>query len=325
MDTDDEGLAAPPVAPTITQLSSPVGAAAAATAAAAAAASTGLQQPAGSGAQLQSASTTTAYASAASSASVSPTLTAPGAAVGASAGAGGINARPVRCVVVGDACGKTSLIKSFLFGRTAIPESHVATVLHMFEVAAPVVGDEPARLSIVEFGSGCNFDHIDERVHRADVFLVCFSVITAATFERARRKWIQEIRSLSRAPIVLCGTQVDLVRAASQRSFFDSASTVKPVTRDMAVSMLQAAADDRDTIPSVYVETSAFTGALYLRCGCGCSTHDCDVWMQERASICCSAPSCRLDIRARQGKVYRHWFASCRDACGDSGHHRKHQ
>lgn len=45
----------------------------------------------------------------------------------------------------------------------------------------------------------------------ADVFLLCFSVVSPSSFQNVREKWIPEIRRhCPRAPILLVGTQADL-------------------------------------------------------------------------------------------------------------------
>lgn len=44
-----------------------------------------------------------------------------------------------------------------------------------------------------------------------NVFILCFSVISRASFENAEMKWCQEIRHhCPDTPIILCGTKIDL-------------------------------------------------------------------------------------------------------------------
>lgn len=46
---------------------------------------------------------------------------------------------------------------------------------------------------------------------QADVFLVCFSVVSPASYENVKAKWIPEIRHhCPGAPIILIGTKTDL-------------------------------------------------------------------------------------------------------------------
>lgn len=68
-----------------------------------------------------------------------------------------------------------------------------------------------------------------------DVFLVCFSVMSPASFNNALKIWIDEIRSSSSssrtAPFVLVGTKIDLRTSLADIELL-AKSKQKPITRE---------------------------------------------------------------------------------------------
>ncbi|KAG8129136.1 hypothetical protein E2320_015833 [Naja naja] len=86
----------------------------------------------------------------------------------------------IKCVVVGDgAVGKTCLLISYT--TNAFPGEYIPTV----------------------------FDNYSANV--MDVFLICFSLVSPASFENVRAKWYPEVRHhCPNTPIILVGTKLDL-------------------------------------------------------------------------------------------------------------------
>ncbi|CAG2064798.1 unnamed protein product, partial [Timema podura] len=87
----------------------------------------------------------------------------------------------------------------------------------------------------------------------ADVFMVCFSIVSSTSFENVTEKWIPEIRChCPGAAIILVGTQNDL-RNNPQVQYQMSRRRMKTVSvasaRELALKIDAAA----------YVETSALT------------------------------------------------------------------
>ncbi|KAM7406277.1 hypothetical protein PAMP_000665 [Pampus punctatissimus] len=111
-----------------------------------------------------------------------------------SAGAGAAERR-VKCVLVGDgAVGKTSLVVSYT--TNGYPTEYVPTAFDNFSVH--VTSDEFDKLRPLCYTS-------------ADVFLLCFSVVSPSSFQNVPEKWVPEIRQHAPfAPLVLVGTQCDL-------------------------------------------------------------------------------------------------------------------
>ncbi|XP_071765537.1 ras homolog family member Ua [Centroberyx gerrardi] len=126
-----------------------------------------------------------------------------------SAGAGG-GERRVKCVLVGDgAVGKTSLVVSYT--TNGYPTEYVPTAFDNFSAVVSVDG-QPVKLQLCDTAGQDEFDKLRPLCYtNADVFLLCFSVVSPASFQNVPEKWVPEIRRHAPlAPLVLVGTQCDL-------------------------------------------------------------------------------------------------------------------
>ncbi len=88
-----------------------------------------------------------------------------------------------------------------------------------------------------------------------DVFLVCFSVMSPASFNNALKMWIDEIRQSSSsrtAPFVLVGTKTDLRTSLADVELL-AKSKQKPITREQG----ERAAKEYGAY--AYIECSALT------------------------------------------------------------------
>ncbi len=88
-----------------------------------------------------------------------------------------------------------------------------------------------------------------------DVFLVCFSVMSPASFNNALKMWIDEIRqsiSSRTAPFVLVGTKIDLRTSLADVELL-AKSKQKPITREQG----ERAAKEHGAY--AYIECSALT------------------------------------------------------------------
>lgn len=131
---------------------------------------------------------------------------------GAGAGAAGAGAaeRRVKCVLVGDgAVGKTSLVVSYT--TNGYPTEYVPTAFDNFSAVVSVDG-QPVKLLLCDTAGQDEFDKLRPLCYTsADVFLLCFSVVSPASFQNVPEKWVPEIRRHAPfAPLVLVGTQCDL-------------------------------------------------------------------------------------------------------------------
>ncbi len=116
----------------------------------------------------------------------------------------------IKCVIVGDgAVGKTCLLISYTTG--AFPEEIVPTVFENYSSSETVDGNT-VNLRLWDTSGVEEYDRLRPlSYHQTDVFLICFSLVSPASFEKVSEKWCPEVRHFCpSAPIVLIGTKLDL-------------------------------------------------------------------------------------------------------------------
>ncbi|RMZ90399.1 hypothetical protein DV736_g2377, partial [Chaetothyriales sp. CBS 134916] len=139
----------------------------------------------------------------------------------------------IKCVVVGDgAVGKTCLLISYTtnkFPSEYVPtvfDNYAVTVIGVDDVDVPhssgaggrnkgclnMIGDEPYTLGLFDTAGQEDYDRLRPLSYpQTDVFLVCFSVTSPASFENVREKWFPEVHHhCPGVPCLIVGTQVDL-------------------------------------------------------------------------------------------------------------------
>ncbi|OZJ03404.1 hypothetical protein BZG36_03998, partial [Bifiguratus adelaidae] len=120
------------------------------------------------------------------------------------------NMQTIKCVVVGDgAVGKTCLLISYTTNK--FPSEYVPTVFDNYAVTV-MIGDEPYTLGLFDTAGQEDYDRLRPLSYpKTDVFLVCFSVTSPASFENVKEKWFPEVHHhCPGVPCLLVGTQVDL-------------------------------------------------------------------------------------------------------------------
>ncbi|KAJ5214852.1 hypothetical protein N7468_010531 [Penicillium chermesinum] len=123
----------------------------------------------------------------------------------------------IKCVVVGDgAVGKTCLLISYTTNK--FPSEYVPTVFDNYAVTV-MIGDEPYTLGLFDTAGQEDYDRLRPLSYpQTDVFLVCFSVTSPASFENVREKWFPEVHHhCPGVPCLIVGTQTDLRDDANVR------------------------------------------------------------------------------------------------------------
>jgi cell division control protein 42 len=158
----------------------------------------------------------------------------------------------IKCVVVGDgAVGKTCLLISYTTNK--FPSEYVPTVFDNYAVTV-MIGDEPYTLGLFDTAGQEDYDRLRPLSYpQTDVFLVCFSVTSPASFENVREKWFPEVHHhCPGVPCLIVGTQTDLRDDPSVREKLQK-QKMQPVSKMEGEKMA------KDLGAVKYVECSALT------------------------------------------------------------------
>ncbi|KAJ2160533.1 Rho GTPase [Coemansia sp. RSA 552] len=158
----------------------------------------------------------------------------------------------IKCVVVGDgAVGKTCLLISYTTNK--FPSEYVPTVFDNYAVTV-MIGDEPYTLGLFDTAGQEDYDRLRPLSYpQTDVFLVCFSVASQASFENVKEKWFPEVlHHCPGVPCLIVGTQMDLR---------DDTATIEKLNRNRLkfISEEQGAQLAKELNAVKYVECSALT------------------------------------------------------------------
>ncbi|CAH7689765.1 P-loop containing nucleoside triphosphate hydrolase protein [Phakopsora pachyrhizi] len=91
------------------------------------------------------------------------------------------------------------------------PSEYVPTVFDNYAVTV-MIGDDPYTLGLFDTAGQEDYDRLRPLSYpQTDVFLVCFSVTSPASFENVKEKWFPEVHHhCPGVPCLIVGTQVDL-------------------------------------------------------------------------------------------------------------------
>ena len=113
------------------------------------------------------------------------------------------------------------------------------------------MGGELFNIIVWDTSGSNNFDTVRPLSYgEADVFIVCFKISDPVSLLNVKSRWIEEISSHSRAPIILCGCMTD------QRNDESVVTHLSRLGRS-PVSSDQAMAIGSQVGASHYVETAA--------------------------------------------------------------------
>lgn len=158
----------------------------------------------------------------------------------------------IKCVVVGDgAVGKTCLLISYTTNK--FPSEYVPTVFDNYAVTV-MIGGDPYTLGLFDTAGQEDYDRLRPLSYpQTDVFLVCFSVVSPASHENVKEKWVPEItHHCPRTPFLLVGTQSDLR---------DDPAMIEKLAKNKQKPVTKASAEKlAELLRAVkYVECSALT------------------------------------------------------------------
>lgn len=160
----------------------------------------------------------------------------------------------IKCVVVGDgSVGKTCLLISYT--SNTFSKEYIPTVFDNY-TADVIVDGKLAHLGLWDTAGQADYDRLRPLSYRdTDVFLLCFSVVSPASFENVMDKWYLEIKHYAPGvPIILVGTKKDL-RDEPDTLQELKAQGLKPVDVKDAKKLAQ------DIGARCYIECSAVTRA----------------------------------------------------------------
>ncbi|EDU42467.1 cell division control protein 42 precursor [Pyrenophora tritici-repentis Pt-1C-BFP] len=117
-----------------------------------------------------------------------------------------------------------------------------------------MIGDEPYTLGLFDTAGQEDYDRLRPLSYpQTDVFLVCFSVTSPASFENVREKWFPEVHHhCPGVPCLIVGTQVDLREDTAVKDKL-SKQRMAPVKKEDGERMA------RELGAVKYVECSALT------------------------------------------------------------------
>jgi small GTP-binding protein len=118
--------------------------------------------------------------------------------------------KTIKLVVIGDgAVGKTCLLISY--AKKEFPKDYIPTVFDNYVVNL-TAGDQNIELGLWDTAGQEEYDRLRPLSYaNANVFLLCFSIISPVSFENVTAKWYPELMHFCPdVPFILVGTKCDI-------------------------------------------------------------------------------------------------------------------
>eukprot|EP00940_MAST-03C_sp_MAST-3C-sp2_P003117 g3117.t1 len=145
------------------------------------------------------------------------------------------------------------------YTKGEFPEEYVPTIFDNYEATVQTSNGGSVTLNLWDTAGQEDYDHIRNLAYKdVDVFIVCFSLESHASFANVKQKWVPSITESesASAQIVLVGTKSDL-RTSKKRTLLGKAPPITAEDGKGLASEIGAAA---------YVECSALLGTGLKEC-----------------------------------------------------------
>jgi len=157
----------------------------------------------------------------------------------------------IKLVAVGDgAVGKTSMLIAYAKG--AFPDTYVPTVFENY-TAQIEHNEKKVLLHLWDTAGQEDYDRLRPLSYPgSDIVLLCFSLVTDASFDSIKEKWYPEVdHYVKTVPTILVGTKVDLREAKAPDP---GTGEFKPVSTEKGQQLADEIQADK------FIEVSAKTG-----------------------------------------------------------------
>lgn len=144
------------------------------------------------------------------------------------------------------------------YTTNTFPEEYIPTVFDNYS-ASVMVDSRPITLGLWDTAGQEDYDRLRPLSYpQTDVFLICFALDGATSFENVRNKWIPEIQHHAPGvPFILVGTKLDLrndAKAGSEGKFISRAQGESLKEELKAFKFLECSARSQEGLKQVFDE-----------------------------------------------------------------------